>query len=242
MATHGKFCLASLAALALYATVADAVILYGNDNSANQSDPGTGAPWGNVAEIVNDGGSGLTGSAVYIGDGFLLTADHVTLRSHVSFDGATFLARDLGYTPVQIAPADLKLFRIASDPGLPSVPLYDGSSEVGLTGTIVGWGVGRDPGVPVDTDAVTWGTDATVAKRWGTNVLAGVNNSLSLLGYVYSALVTVLGNAVGDDEAAITSHDSGSALFVNDGGTWKLAGVGTSTECRAARRPSAPTR
>ena len=69
MATHGKFCLASLAALVLYATVADAVILYGNDNSANQSDPGTGAPWGNVAEIVNDGGSGLTGSAVYIGDG-----------------------------------------------------------------------------------------------------------------------------------------------------------------------------
>jgi hypothetical protein len=212
------------------ATPADALVLYGKDNSANLTDPATGVPWGNVAEIVNSTGGAITGSAVYLGDRFLLTADHLTLRTHVSFDGSTFLPIDATYTPVQIGPADLKLFRMEDDPGLPAVTLYDGSSEVGLTGTLVGWGVGRDPAVPVSTDTVTWGTDATVAKRWGTNIVAGTQPNLNALGYIYAALRIVLGNAVGADEAGATTHDSGAALFVFDGGQWKLAGIVTSTE------------
>ncbi|MFT4569375.1 MAG: hypothetical protein ACI8TX_003940 [Hyphomicrobiaceae bacterium] len=223
--------LAALAILSLsFATPAQALLLYGKDNSGNLADPASGVPWGNVAEIVNSSGGAITGSAVYLGDRFLLTADHVTLRTHVSFDGSTYLPIDATYTPVQIAPADLKLFKLENDPGLPTVPLYEGSAEVGLTSTLVGWGVGRDPLVPVFTDTVNWGTDATVAKRWGTNIVAGTLNNLNALGYVYSALRTVLANTVGADEAAATAHDSGAGLFVFDGGKWQLAGVFTSTE------------
>ena len=67
-----------LAALLLVASTAGesrAVVLFNLPNSANQSDPGTGVPWGSVAKVSDSAGGSQTGSAVHIGNGYLLTAN-----------------------------------------------------------------------------------------------------------------------------------------------------------------------
>ena len=58
---------ASLAALALQP--ARAVILFGLDNSANQTDPGTGFAFGSVGLLSDAAKANPMGSAIHLGNG-----------------------------------------------------------------------------------------------------------------------------------------------------------------------------
>ena len=48
--------------------------------------------------------------------------------------------------------------------------------------------------------------------------------------YNYQGLQTKLGSNNGSNEAAMSYYDSGSGLFIEDSGTWKLAGLATSVQ------------
>jgi hypothetical protein len=220
----------SLVVLAAIAcSQAHAVILFGGDNLANRTDPTNGVPWTNVGAFAN-GTGGWTGSGVYLGNRYVLTAHHVTLTSQVTFDGATFHSVEGSTTP--LPGVDLRLVRLASDPGLPRTALTAGTSEIGVAGYIVGWGVGRNPAVPTNTALVAWGDATTAAKRWGTNVPKGVEAITGT--YDYDSLVTVLGTLEGANEAALTLFDSGAALFQEVGGLWRLSGIGTSVDTQGS--------
>ena len=222
-------------------TPAEAIINYGYDNNSavTTTDPGTGVPWDAVARVANWDGvsaSNPSGSAMHLGNGYMLTADHVLDRSHVSFDGSNWYARDTSFTPIQVTSGvDLKVFKLTSSPSVSSVQLYDGVFEQVAPATMIGWGRGRDPATPVNTVSVPWGNNNTIDKRWGENELKSFipSGSYSATGNNYTSqlLGVVLGSpsgapsGLGMIEAAAATYDSGSGLFQNLGGTWQLIGL-----------------
>lgn len=225
--------LLSVLAWLLFSSPASAIILYSGDNSANQTAPTNGAPFYAVARICNGASSSTAGSAVYIRGKYLLTARHVANRDFVTFDGSTFYARDTAFTPVQVggSTVDMKLIKLLEDPGLNPITLNESTSDdISVSGTLIGWGVGRDPNVADSgtgpTNIWQWGSTATIAKRWGTNTIIGS----TLVGYStgsYTALQTRLDRNAGSSEAGLAVHDSGSGIFIEDGTGWKLAGLTT---------------
>lgn len=212
-----------------------AVILYGGDNAANTSDPANGLPFSSAGRFVNSGGGGEFGSLVYLGNNYVLTANHVGVPTHATFNGSTLVAVDNTFVPVQVAPqADLKIVRLAADPGVPAVVLDSRPIANALQpSTIVGFGRGRDPLVPINTNAVTWGGTATIAKRWGTNTIEAtqvINTGGTGGPYSYTAFLTVLGNDQGANEAAVVVYDSGSPLFQSVSSSFVLTAIATAVE------------
>lgn len=229
---------------------ARAILFWNLDNSANQADPGTGVPWGSVAKVIDAGNTALSGSAIYLGNGYLLTANHVTMGtnsySHVTFDGTntfeidpTFKAgaRDLG---IQVAVGvDLAVFRLTIEPvGVPAVSLLTGTNEVfGGEATMIGWGVGRNPSSSLESTNVAWGDASTSALRWGLNAPLDAL-TINYSGYSMEALRTIAGadgvafdpDGLGAAEGAAALFDSGSALFQKIDDVWFLIGVGAAVQ------------
>jgi len=221
----------ALALIWLAAEPAGAAILFGLDNTANQTDPGTGVPFSGVGMLADAGLANPMGSAIYLGGGYMLTANHVGMKPYVTFDGSTFYQRDLSFSPVQVAAnVDMQIFRLTTAPTVAAANPYTGVGEQIAPATLVGWGKGRDPTVPVDSLAVAWGDNSTIAKRWGLNTPRGLV-TLSTGVESYAGLYTVLGSETGSpaglgaSEAGATLYDSGSGLFQNLGGTWYLIGL-----------------
>ncbi len=225
--------------LSIVTSNAQAIILYSGDNSANLTAPDTARTdiFNSVAKITNADGTGIVGSAVHIKGKYLLTAQHVLYkdvtprRTHVSFDGTTYWAIDLNFLPRQIDTADLVLFKLIEDPNLPETQLYSSSNELNNTGTLIGWGYGRDPLQSQQSGTLrVWNIDpsnySTITKRWGTNTIAPNNPSL-VAEEVDDIISTELNSNGGNSEAAFAYFDSGAGLFLQDGidNIWKLAGV-----------------
>ena len=213
------------------------IILYNGDNNSNITSPDTNRNniYNSVAKISNENGSGIIGSAVHIKGKYLLTAEHVLYenqtprRSHISFDGVTYYEIDELYLPRQISSADLVLFKLMNDPNLPEIELYNYNNEQYKTGTLIGWGYGRDIDQAEEIGSTRiweWGNFSTIAKRWGTNRIESLGNT-SIAGNTYHYLLTKLGSNSGPSEAAFANFDSGSGMFINHNGTWKLAGITT---------------
>lgn len=223
--------------LSIVTTNAQAIILYSGDNSANLTAPDTARTdiFNSVAKITNADGTGIVGSAVYIKGKYLLTAEHVLYkdttprRTHVSFDGTTYFAIDLNFLPIQIDTADLVLFKLIEDPNLPETQLYTSTNELNKTGTLIGWGYGRDANQANQTSTTrtwNWGTGSSINKRWGTNQIANTGNA-NISGKVYDYLQTRLNSNQGNNEASFAYYDSGSGLYISNSGTWQLAGITT---------------
>lgn len=223
---------------------AHALILYSGDNAANQSAPdaayGGAAVFNAVGRVTNTSGSATNGSAVHLTGKYVLTANHVNGLHAFEFNTTIYL-RDTSFAPIRFGSSDMKLVKLIDDPGLADTPLYTGTSETPsgpfwnrqyTSATLVGWGRGRDP-ADNSGPTWTWGNDTTIAKRWGRNQIEGAtsaNYSINNIAYSYTALYTSLSTNSGDIEAAISYYDSGSGLFIEDAGTWKLAGLTTSVE------------
>lgn len=218
----------------VFATPCQAIILYSGDNNANLTAPDTAreAVFNSVAKISLANGSSIVGSAVHIKDKYLLTAGHVLYkdvtprRTHITFDGITYWAIDLNFLPIQIGTADLVLFKLVQNPNLPETPLYSSTNENFKTGTLIGWGFGRDPNQADETAlnrTWNWGDSSTIVKRWGTNRIENTGNTI----LPYSYFLTRLNSNQGSNEAAFAYYDSGSGLFVSNSGTWQLAGITT---------------
>ena len=130
--------IAAVISSALLCNSATAVLIRnGNGNTAAPADdPG----FANV-------GKSSTGNAsvTYLGNRWVLSASHVTINTPVSFDPD----HDGIFTPfavdpttiVQIGTADLLLFRLTTDPGLPSIDIASNSPAAGDTLVLVGNGL-----------------------------------------------------------------------------------------------------
>lgn len=195
-----------------------ALVFIGGEQPANLQPPPNGAPWDHIAEFIG-GGTG-----VYLSKRFIITANHVNKPSSVNINGVNY-ALDNTWTSggqMQIGGDDIKLIRIATDPGLAKLPLISGiNNDLGKACTIIANGVSNGPAV---VGGWQWGQVGK--QRWGTNI------TLPTLGATgeFRRLVTTFDFAYGGKETCIANGDSGGALFQRFDGIWKLAGICVDTE------------
>jgi len=190
--------------------------------------------FGSHAAAVPDPGWNYIGrrggnTAVYIGDGWVLTANHVGVGD-LELGGVTY-----PYVPgsgVQLenndqSPADMLVFKVSPDPGLPPLPLRTSFPSPGLEAIMIG--NGRDRGITTSFDPAgsnppiegwEWAPGRSV--RWGTNQIDGFPSSKLLDNF---AVYTAFDSGQSVHEAQASDGDSGGALFVDNNGSWELAGI-----------------
>jgi len=213
-----------LGAVFLFAHVdfANAIVFFSQGNDANLDNPGLGLPWDNVVQMRNE--SGPIGTGVYLGNRYVLTAGHVGPLTSVKVGFVDYL---LDSSPaVAVGQADMKLVRLASDPGLSGVRLNTNPSGDAGNSYLVGYGVGRASSSLLGSSPVAWGDSTTAIKRWGTNLVDGAIAGVQVAGYTSDLLRTQFNSNAGANEAALTIYDSGSALFRQIGSEWFLVGLG----------------
>lgn len=193
-----------------------AVVTYKGDNDTNASDPGTGLPFDSVGMLSG-------GTAVYLGDGYMLTANHVSIGNSVIFaDGSTY-AIDSSFTPVRpVAGVDLKVFKLEEEPGIIPVSIYTGNTNTVLSSTsyVVGSGLGRNPSVSKTSSSVKWGNASTRDIRWG---LASSTARATSAGKIYF-------KSSSSSPTSLTTYDSGSPLFTYINGEWYITAIAVSID------------
>ncbi len=201
---------------------ARAIVFSSQGNDAKLISPGGGLPWDNVVQMQS--GTGPIGTGVYLGNRYVLTAGHVGPLTSVKVGYVDYL---LDSSPaVAVGTADMKLVRLASDPGLNGVRLNNNSLGDGGEAYLVGYGVGRASSSLLGSNPVTWGDSSTAIKRWGTNFVDLAISEKQVGVYTSDLLRTEFNSNAGADEAALTIYDSGSALFQKIGSEWYLVGIG----------------
>jgi MYXO-CTERM domain-containing protein len=234
--------LTSLLWVMLSAASASALVINGGSGTGQTTAPGSGVPWDNVGAI-----GGTTG--IYLGTfggGYwALTAAHVgagnltlgsTTYSYVAGSSVRVLNSDNSN-------ADLVLFRLATDPGLPNLSLTsiappNTTSVVligrgGVEGSLNYWSVANGPG-PADAVWTNLGSTSagsnvsgylvasSIGLRWGTNAISG-STTYDIGTGLTTALYTDFSGVAGDAQGAV--GDSGGAAFAYDGSNWLLVGV-----------------
>lgn len=193
---------------------AHAVLIDSGDGSGNTTPPADDPGFVHVGERY-------LFSAVYLGNGWVLTANHTDVGS-VVIDGIDY--PEVPGSKVQFDDggihADLMAFRIDPAPALPILPI---NADPNLTGeSVIKIGNGLDRGGPVTAcsgiDGYSWGGNTTI--RWGTNHIAAYQNISST-----ESFYTTFDQAGSSHEAQVTTGDSGGAVFVKNGSTWELAGI-----------------
>jgi hypothetical protein len=185
-------------------------------------------------------------SAVYLGDGWVLTANHVG-AGDLTLGGTTYRF-DAGES-YQIGGADLRLFKISSGPAF--APLKLSTRAPVKDDYTVMIGAGRTPQSTsrtlyfVDTsdpqnsvwdtspfsgyDTVYAGfpTSSETAARWGTNLVDSVVQDMSYDSYTATDLIVTDFDAYVQTpyEAQAVTNDSGGGLFIEREAGWELAGT-----------------
>lgn len=221
-----------------------ALIIYGTgpndvDNSLNVLAPNTLPPNGSPA--VNVVKMGTAGSGIYLGNGYVLTANHVGLVDNgIVINGVSY-DRDLTFDPLYINEnvpttayedfTDLKLIRILGMPPLPVVqklPInHSSTADLASSSTLIAWGVGK--GSIAALQGWDGGDSTTVALRWGTNSAPGSFTLEPFEGYLYryDGLLLDFDRTLGPNTAQIAFLDSGSPLLQQIGGVWTVSGITT---------------
>jgi hypothetical protein len=151
---------------------------------------------------------------------FFLAAKHIggSINSLFVFNG-------LNYHTVAVSSNsnnDLLIWQVAET--FPQyAPLYTNTNEVGKHCVVFGTGKQRSNAVVVAgvTNGWQWGIDDRV-ERWGEN---DVSTNQDLGAGVGQTLECTFNRAGGSNECQLTEFDSSGAMFIQDGTTWKLAGI-----------------
>lgn len=149
-----------------------------------------------------------------------ITPRHFITAAHVGGSiGGTFTYQGQPYhtTARWTDPdTDLRIWEI--DGQFPSfAPLYTANDELGKDLIVFGRGTQRGAEVLVSgaVKGWLWGTDDHV-QSWGQNTVSDVDGTT--LAFTFDA-------SGGPNEGQLSGGDSGGAVFINDAGTWKLAGI-----------------
>jgi hypothetical protein len=152
---------------------------------------------------------------------------HFVTAGHVGGAvGQTFSYRGKNYTAKAMYDdpnSDLRIWAVDRNFADPYAPLYRGTSEVGKQVVIYGRGTQRGSDVYVNGQRKGWRWGPYDGQHsWGTNTIAGVVNGGAGIGAVLNFTFNATG---GRNEGTLSGYDSGGGTFINDNGTWKLAGV-----------------
>lgn len=215
------------------------LIVINADESANRVAPTNGAPWPYVARL--DDHFGARASGVYLGNRYVLTANHVDNDMNNVFLNGVNYAVDTTFTPVAIPNADLRILRIVSDPGLPAIHLAGTTDNTfNQPATMIGWGVGKGTAIP--NQGWNWNDDSTRFERWGTSTTLNGYKTDPVSGVTF--LQTTFDITFGPQTGQLTGGDSGGGLFEMLNGTWTLVGINsdvdTDNEALYDEDPSTP--
>ena len=191
-----------------------AVILFRSGDPAEN----TSAPAGDLADSgwqYQGFWGGFTGTP--IAPHFFLSAQHIGHQGSFSWNGVAYRVVAKFDDPR----SDLAILQVA-EPFPFFAPLYSRLDEVGQR--IAEFGRGRQRGAARMIDGVLKGWDwggLDRVLRWGENKVAGVipygaENELLYADFDENGLA---------NECHLAEGDSGGAAFINDAGTWKLAGI-----------------
>ena len=198
---------------------ARAVIVAAGDGTENTSQPPDDPGWANVGEST----SGPT--VTYLGNGWVLTANHVGAGTVVLAGQAYAEVAGSEHRLINpdSTPADLLLFQIQGNPSLPPMQISPVSPAVDTRVTMIGSGVNRGPATSwIGIEGFLWGEG--FAMRWGTNFVSKNQIDLSLDGSVTRSFATDFsGGTLYEAQAAL--GDSGGPVFFKYYDDWVLGGV-----------------
>jgi hypothetical protein len=224
-------------------------------------------------------GAGSTGgsSVIYLGAGWVLTASHVTIANPpivlpggVSFGGVQYLVDTSTIHQLHNPDnslADLKIFRIIGDPGLPGfLPAYIATAPPVLTQQVfmIGNGATRgdqhfwevdtgqnpwewtevpEPDPPGPFNASGFDIDSPRRIRWGENQVQAINVfTAGVWGYTTQFDdLEYTGQVPLTHEAQASSGDSGGPVFAFVGGKWVLSGMMIAVSADLSGQPPATT-
>ena len=160
---------------------------------------------------------------------WILTAAHVgddPVNSDIIIAGVTNYQQEVVFHSQSTDPdsnptADLALVRY--DKPFPGYYLLNSSVPVGSELMIVGYGYPGDVVINLFNSYFTEDNTGSRIQRWGTNKINGENTQGGSKGFDIS-----ISNKFGSPtthEAGCNIFDSGSGMFYNDGGIWKLTGT-----------------
>jgi hypothetical protein len=185
-------------------------------------------------------GNGLT--AVYLGNGWVLTARHVGAQG-VTLAGSFYPFQAGSWTVIEHAPgvpADLALERIVGTPPLPSLLIAASPISVGEDLTMIGNGWARQPTVTCWDEAwseVSCGAPppeyrgykrlvgAPPGPRWGRNLVHMTGIDVPINGTITRSFEASFDLPGLPEEAQAVVGDSGGGAFVKRGAQWQLAGI-----------------
>jgi hypothetical protein len=206
-----------IAALLGHSQSASAVILYATGDPTYN----TTAPGGKLA------GSGWQYEGKF-GDflGTAISPHHFVTVKHIGIQSDVFVYQGVAYPIITWSDSpdtELRIFEVSGT--LPSyAPLYSENNESGRQFVVMGRGTRR--GDPLYIDGAlrgwAWGP-ADGIQRWGENHVSSAWGN---------ELWATFDQHGGPNEAQLSTGDSGGAIFILDGGIWKLAGI-----CFAADGP-----
>ena len=206
----------------LFCTIpARAILFEATSNTAFNTTAPTGAltnnGWQYEGQWNTDQGT-FTGTP--IAPTFFLAAQHIGGSS-----GQPFVFNGFTYTTVtnfDDPSTDLRIWQVAQT--FPYyAPLYTQTNEVSKLCVAIGRGFDRGNAVIVGgkTNGWQWGLTPFV-QRWGENIISQIYNSPPLNGDHLLAVFDRNGIA---NECMLTTYDSSGGMFIEDGTTWKIAGV-----------------
>src|SRR6185503_15336483 len=105
-------------------------------------------------------------------------------------------------------------------------PLYTKSDEPGKHLVVIGRGTQRGTEIFLNSTlrGWNWGTSDQV-RRWGEN---DVTSIVPFNGH--DLVYATFDQAATPNESHLSNGDSGGAVFLDDGGVWKLAGISYSVD------------
>jgi hypothetical protein len=182
----------------------------------------------------------------------VITANHVSAGAFRLSDGRVFdvsVGSDLRLRnaglPAPFANPDLRMFRLAADPGLPALAVTESAPEVNAQVTMIGAGVDRSsellgwqvsvvtgglqwtPSQPIDASHLGYGLLTSSKMRWGVNLVASEVAFATDQTFSFTTRFDQQGMPF---EAQATLGDSGGGVFQHAGGAWKLVGIMTSNQ------------
>lgn len=213
-------------------------VIAAGDGSGNTTPPQDDPGFANV-------GYRGSASAIYLGNGWVLTATHVGAGSTI-FNGVTYNA--VAGTSVQLVNppgvtytpnSDLTLFKIDGLPALPSLNIERTAPAVGWSVVMIGDGHNRQTSqsywtsnwTPSSTPAYYTGYAwaSSQSMRWGTNTISSIALPVGVGSNSDYAFATTFTGATQYDAQGSTG-DSGGGVFHKDAaGAWSLTGLMFST-------------
>lgn len=165
-----------------------------------------------------------------------ITAQHIGVASSTFVSSSLFNGvADVTYTVDtsansgvgfwNISGTDLRIYKI-NETFPDFAQLYTNTDEVGKTLVTMGRGGVRGADVIVSSELKGWQTGGSDGvARWGANEVTTIYST-----GVGDLLAANFDAVTGQEEAFLSSGDSGGGVFIKDGATWKLAGVNYAIE------------